>query len=74
MITATIDTASFVIMIDIVGFSEKEGDEQANCVTLFLNISSFAPLKWGEAVESIGDSVEISSKLRSWIAKISQGV
>ena len=36
--------------------------------------SSFAPLKWGEAVESIGDSVEISSKLRSWIAKISQGV
>jgi flagellar biosynthesis protein FlhG len=36
--------------------------------------SSFAPLKYGELAESIGDSVEISSKLGSWITKMGQGV
>jgi SNF2 family DNA or RNA helicase len=53
-----------------------ESLEKKRAVSVGFNliISSFAPLKWGEAVESIGDRIEISLKLGSWITKLGQSV
>ena len=75
MLAIIIATTIFLILeLDYPFIGELSAKPLSYIKILEVNNSSFAPLKGGEVIESIGDSVEISPKLGAWITKLGQGV